>query len=279
VSREAFGAVPRTRRRDAHTILNGVDIDRLEESQNTREQLKKAWGVPNKKILGFVGRLSWEKNPYLAIAAVRHLPPNWHLVIAGDGPEAEDVRRYAFDRARGRVLFLGVRRDVGDIMRSFDTLIAPSTQEGFGFSVAEAWSVGCPVVSTPVGIAGIWPHFVQVIQSPVHGIQKDVGSIREVLLNQDGTQAARAVLSECSPSTIRRAREHVQSTLSLDAFGKQWSELLYKLSRQTVTRKPKPQVDTAHEPRRWLASVSGTSKQQSVGIGSVRRKRTSRSAG
>jgi glycosyltransferase involved in cell wall biosynthesis len=49
------------------------------------------------------------------------------------------------------VRFLGYRRDVPALMRSFDVFVLPTRTETFGKVVIEAMAAGCPVVVSDVG--------------------------------------------------------------------------------------------------------------------------------
>jgi glycosyltransferase involved in cell wall biosynthesis len=77
-------------------------------------------------------------------------PPR--LALVGDG----DLRPALEARARelgiaDRVLFLGVRSDVPDLMRAADLLALPSLHEGFGLVLAEAMACALPVVGSDTG--------------------------------------------------------------------------------------------------------------------------------
>jgi len=65
-----------------------------------------------------------------------------------------------------RILFLGERHDVPDILRAFDIFVLPSVAEGISNTVLEAMATGLPVVATRVGgtpelvVDGITGHLV-----------------------------------------------------------------------------------------------------------------------
>ena len=162
VSRAALGGIPELRREAAVIIPNGIDPSRLEPKIDRAEQ-RRRWGVrEDAKVLGYLGRISEEKN-YRALAeAVRWLPPPWVGVLVGDGTEMRDAQAHAFARASTRVYFPGcvVPSEVGSALHAFDVLLVPSHEEGFGQSIAEGWLAGVPVVSTPVGIARDHPEWI-----------------------------------------------------------------------------------------------------------------------
>jgi glycosyltransferase involved in cell wall biosynthesis len=131
----------------------------------TRSQRDKAVIFPNTLVEGpvpgrairpggsrtalFVGNLHPLKGIALAIRAIT-LAPGWRLSICGTGPDEERLRRMA--RRLGiqdRVDFLGwrPRREVLRLMaEEADVLLFPSLHDEGGMVVAEAVSVGLPVV-------------------------------------------------------------------------------------------------------------------------------------
>ena len=52
-----------------------------------------------------------------------------------------------------RVHFLGDRDDVPELLAATDLFVHPALAESFAMVIVEAMAMGCPVVSTPVGIA------------------------------------------------------------------------------------------------------------------------------
>jgi glycosyltransferase involved in cell wall biosynthesis len=101
----------------------------------------------------FVGRLQAWKGPYLALDAFSRLSEEWRLDIYGDGSERQRLAA-AVARAdlSSRVVFHGLapREEVASALRGADVLLFPSMHDGSGFAVAEALSVGCPVVCLDV---------------------------------------------------------------------------------------------------------------------------------
>jgi glycosyltransferase involved in cell wall biosynthesis len=214
-------------------ICNAVNTRRLAPTVpqgSFRTHLRVA---PGKKLLGFVGRLSWEKNPYAAVATIAAMPTEWALVVVGDGDELPWVKRYAVQRGvAGRVHFVGVRRDVGNVMQDLDALIVPSTQEGFGYVIAEGWASGIPVFSTRVGAAALWPDCVHEIPNRVPpGQQRGDGGIQRLVRRQPPFQVAantilKVVGSPLAQKKIENGLSVTEHALSLRRFGTDWAAAL-----------------------------------------------------
>jgi glycosyltransferase involved in cell wall biosynthesis len=97
--------------------------------------------------LGFIGRLSPEKNPLLAIDIANKL--KMPLIMAGDGPlKSEIVLRLKNDF--NHVTFLGWQNPL-DFYKKIDCLILTSEVEGLPNVILEALASGLPIISTDVG--------------------------------------------------------------------------------------------------------------------------------
>ncbi|MEZ5261399.1 MAG: glycosyltransferase [Acidimicrobiales bacterium] len=98
----------------------------------------------------FAGRLVSWKGVALALHALAQPPLlGWTLDVLGDGPERGRLQQLATRLGVGpRVRFHGMvdRADVLAVMATADALVLPSVNDSAGWVVAEAASVGCPVV-------------------------------------------------------------------------------------------------------------------------------------
>ena len=106
-------------------------------------------------LVGMVGRLSWKKGYEFALAAVVKLKdriPGLRFDVVGDGEQRAELeasaRRLGLD---GTVRFLGQRRDVPELMRTFDCYVLSSVIEGMPNALLEAMALGRPVVTTSAG--------------------------------------------------------------------------------------------------------------------------------
>lgn len=106
--------------------------------------------------LALVSRLSVEKRPELALAAlrvliIRGIPAA--LLVLGDGPMRRRLERAA---AGMPVRFLGHvadRRCLPHLIGSADITLAPAPMETFGLAVLESLACGTPVVAPAAGAA------------------------------------------------------------------------------------------------------------------------------
>ena len=203
-------------------IPNGVDPHRFDLAAPAD---RAALGVPPGATLAlFVGRLDMQKGlPILlkAAAEVAKAEPRWHLVLAGDGPGRDVVRRAAESPdLAGRVHSIGRRDDVPSLLRAADLLVLPSLWEGMPNVVLEAMAARRAVVATAV-----------------EGTEDLVvpGATGWLVPPTDAGALARALLDAMSdPDRLRRfgeaGRARVESQFTpgglVDAYARLWAGVL-----------------------------------------------------
>jgi glycosyltransferase involved in cell wall biosynthesis len=139
-------------------IQNGIDLEKFRigeaEADRRRQIARDAWRIKEGEIvIGAVGRLHPPKGlKYLieAFALASLEEPNLRLVIAGDGPEREDLEKLAREQAPGTI-FLGYQADPLPLYPGFDIYVLPSLAEGSPNALLEAMACGLPSVASRVG--------------------------------------------------------------------------------------------------------------------------------
>ena len=118
-----------------------------------RDEARRRLDLPETPVIGWVGRLSAEKAPDLALEAFARLPRrDARLVMIGGGPDEAALRRRA--AALGineRVVWGGVVPDAGALFTAFDVFLLSSRTEGTPIALLEAVAAGVPIVATRVG--------------------------------------------------------------------------------------------------------------------------------
>jgi glycosyltransferase involved in cell wall biosynthesis len=104
----------------------------------------------------FIGSLTREKGVHIAIRAIAACIsrlPAISLSIVGEGPELTNLNRLVTECGiNDRVMFLGLRDDVGALLTQHDLLLAPSIwKEAFGYVLIEAMAAGCLTIASAVG--------------------------------------------------------------------------------------------------------------------------------
>lgn len=129
----------------------GLDTEHFTPSSQPRPS-----GGPTR--VGYVGRLAPHKGVDVLLEALAR-DERLHLVVAGAGPQEDELRRLAMDSpAADRVTFVGSLDDeeLPDFYRRLDVLAVPSVTtpgwvEQFGRVAVEAMACGVPVVASDSG--------------------------------------------------------------------------------------------------------------------------------
>ncbi len=195
-------------------IPRGVDTERFRP--NIRENSLK---LPSGPKLLYVGRVSKEKNLPLLCGAYRKLLrdyPDAHLVVVGEGPYLEEMKRTLRDTP---CTFTGYLE--GDALTAAycacDVFVFPSTTDTFGNVVMEAQACGLPVIVTDMGgpRENIEPEETGVVVK---------GNDEEALLS-----AMRVLLAGSHRRKVmgERARAYAERRTFEQAFAEYWK--LYEL--------------------------------------------------
>lgn len=215
---------PWLRPESIEVIHNGKDTQQFRPER--RDALKRAWRLPAHTVLfGVTSRVSGRKGHRILLEALARLVPvesHIYLAIVGAGPEQKRLERQISELGLGdRVHWLGFRRDVPDLLSSFDAFVLPSLSEAEAFpnTLVEAMASGLPCITT------------------------DVGSVREILVNEQSgllvapgsvEELAAAIQRVAADSDLRRrlgmeARRRVEADFSLEAKTTEFERYLVRI--------------------------------------------------
>ena len=209
------------RPQDARAIPSMVDLDAYRTDR--RDPVRASLGLRAEDILfGWVGRLDRKKRveDFIAAAALITDTRARFVIIGGPDafmPEYEQELRSLADGLglSGRMMFLGDRADVPDLMMAMDIFVWLSRGEGMPHVIAEAGAAALPVIATADngaveqvrdGETGLFVPY----ESPLH-----VGWAMQTLLD--------------TPDLRRRLgqglRAHVARTYAVPVVVRQWEAL------------------------------------------------------
>jgi glycosyltransferase involved in cell wall biosynthesis len=164
--------------------------------------------------LGFVGRLSPEKQPLHLLPMLRLLPDAYQLHVVGDGELMSAMRSAGQDLlAQGRLHLHGQQTVTAQTYRAWQATVLCSRYEGYPMTALESLACGVPCVSTPIP-----------------ALQEMLGTPAPLWLAHDDSPAALAeAVQRClaqAPADRRAAIDCLQGQHRLENFVQAWDELL-----------------------------------------------------
>jgi len=127
----------------------GVDIEKFSPTNDKRLSKEKIGIKNNKTVIGYVGRISKEKNVKILLKAFKKLEnqQKFHLLIVGDGNK-ELVEPF---KEIKNCTVTGFVDNVQDYLKAMDIFVMPSLTETSSLATLEAMSCGIPVITSKVG--------------------------------------------------------------------------------------------------------------------------------
>jgi glycosyltransferase involved in cell wall biosynthesis len=201
--------------REYQVIKNGIQLSKYIFNQKSREKIRRNYGYGKERIVGIIGRLSSQKNPFFTVKILETLmdTPDMKAVFVGDGEQRTEVEKAVRDIGLDeKVKFTGAVNNVNEWMSAVDCLLMPSLFEGLPFVLVEAQAAGLHCV----------------VSSAVSEEANITGLVEFVDLEESVKTWAERVIDACN-----RPREDVQKKLiaagySIDDTAQKVSEIINK---------------------------------------------------
>ena len=222
----AIGAVAPAR---LQVVPNTVDTTRFRPLPHLRAGVRQELRLGDEFVWLAVGRFEEAKDYPTLIAAFAHLVrkrPTSRLLLVGKGSLQQEVERLV--QAAGleeRVSFLGVRRDVPELMSAADGYVLSSAWEGMPVVLLEASAAGLPVVATRVG--GV----AEVVDDEASGVlvpAGDAGQLAEAMARIE------ALTPESRVAMGARGRALIERRYGTDHVMEMWERIYSEVSAATA---------------------------------------------
>lgn len=131
-------------------IHNGVSDDFfITEDKRSINHLN----IEDFKYVLYVGHRSTYKNFIFTVEVLANLPKEYKLLIVGNALLKEEISLLEFKLAH-RYVFVGnvSNTQLNQIYNNVECLLYPSSYEGFGIPVIEAFKCGCPVIAQNIPV-------------------------------------------------------------------------------------------------------------------------------
>jgi glycosyltransferase involved in cell wall biosynthesis len=219
-TRNSYRSYPGRYRRRLMLVEHGFDT---KVTKLTKSEACKLFRLPaDCPVLACVARLHPMKN---LSAAVRLLPsdPQWHLALAGQGTDRDNLLRIAAELdVVDRLHLVGevAPEEIGAFLKASDVFVFPSLAETFGLAPVEAAEAGVPVVANDLPV--------------LREVLSVNGEPCALFVNPDDTAAfAASVRSLLTDATLRNAliaRGHgLSRRFSVDAMVNSYIDMLEAL--------------------------------------------------
>ena len=137
-------------------IHHGTDVEAFARTSRTAAETRRELGLPDDCVcVGIAGRIAPEKGHRHLLEAARLIGDQYPLrfVVIGDGPEEQQMKRLAeMLGVADRVLFVGFRDDINNVLHAMDIVTVPSTwEEPCSAVVQQGMALSKPLIGTCVG--------------------------------------------------------------------------------------------------------------------------------
>ncbi|MEM3449212.1 MAG: glycosyltransferase family 4 protein [Nitrososphaerota archaeon] len=143
---------------------------------------KKARGLKDKLVIGYVGRILIEKGIFDIIKAIHSIEENLRtnivVVFIGNGPDESKLRDEVNNQKLNNIILLGplIGEEKNSWMKSIDILLLPTKlSEAFPTVVLEAWSHGAVPIVYP------FPGVSEIIRKDMGFIVNNVEELSKVI--------------------------------------------------------------------------------------------------
>ena len=131
-------------------INNGIDIKKFIYNPSMRDVKRKELGLENNFVICNIGRFSHQKNHVFLVDVFKEIvsrDASARLALIGVGPTEDKIKEQVNSQnLQDKVLFLGVRKDIADLLQAVDVLCMPSLYEGLPVVGVEGQAAGVPGV-------------------------------------------------------------------------------------------------------------------------------------
>ncbi len=142
-------------------VHNGITLKDFYFRSSVRYKMRKEFGLKaNDNVLLTTARFERQKNQSFLIDVLNLLDDNYKLIMVGDGSLRKGLEQKAKSYSlSSRVIFTGIRDDIGDFYSLADYFVLPSHFEGFPTVCVEARASGLKCIlsdkiSKEVGMLG-----------------------------------------------------------------------------------------------------------------------------
>ena len=223
-------------------IPNGVDLATYNPQAADRSVFRDSIGVgASDFLIGFVGRLAWEKGPDKFIKAAQYIlsqRPSIHFALAGTGLMAKELQQAIQHAGIGaNVHMTGVWAETRQIYPALDLMLHTSRADAMPLVILEAMACGVPLVA--IGVGGI-PELIEAGGTGILiGTNEWPGIVSEYPGDWEGVAKAAvhlfdhpALLKRMASASVRRA----EALYDIRKSAAMTAEVFRKLAKRSASQ-------------------------------------------
>ncbi|MGV3026957.1 glycosyltransferase family 4 protein [Clostridium thermobutyricum] len=174
INKENFNSISKWQKSIKNKVVvinNGIEIKKYENGSKNNIKDEVLLRVKDRKKILMIAAFRREKNHKLMLEALSSIDDDKILILVGDGDVniKNEIKNFIkLNRLDNRVIILGKRNDIENIIKFCDVAVLPSLWEGFGLVAAECMAGGLPIIG-----------------SNVEGLSEVIGTNRLLFKNND----------------------------------------------------------------------------------------------
>lgn len=227
-TQSSLGPVERWLSSRDEVIYNGIDIDRIDNSEDYDLPVD----LPDDLLITNVGVMTEQKNQRSILRAAHQMKQRSavngiHFVIASSGPLEDELKELASRLNISELVtftgYLPEREQIYSLLHESNVFLTPSVYEGFCVAAVEAMACGLPVIASDIDV------FHEVIGE--HGIfvpHDDPNAIATQLI-----EISSEIDSEQIQTKRKKLRQRAVSKYSLKQTAIEYHELYQEVSTNT----------------------------------------------
>lgn len=191
-------------RHKTKVIMGGVNLSDFKNNPQHIDEINKKYGLKNKKVVLFTGRLTKNKGVEYLIKAAKDIKGT--VLILGGGQDKKGLEELIKKEKLTNVIMIGyIKPDELGFFHAFyeraDVYVSPSIwEEPLGLTILEAMAAGTPVVATRRGgIVSVIKHGENGFFINARNSKQIAGTVNMLLLDDN----LRKKISEKAAKTIR----------------------------------------------------------------------------
>lgn len=211
-------------------IPNAIPLEKSYFSNYVRTEIRKKYSCEDKMIIGTVGRLSLQKNPFFAVKVIKNLikkHPNIQYWWIGSGELNDQVQKCIDDNhLNDYIKLFGSCDDVSSLYQAMDVFFLPSLFEGLPITAIEAQAAGLPcVISDSITEELVYTDLIQFVS---------LNSSLSIWSNQILKQAARKIDRVKYSEKLKKSSFYSPNAAKL--LSKYYVELIKKMKKKRANK-------------------------------------------